>query len=245
MHGLEPVIISSKKKSDIYGAQYLHQPIPGITDKDSARQIKTTRLGVEGRYAERVYGDAQTVTSWQKVRTHALCWDLRASYDAAWNKFASNIVDWVITPFDLEDFQKSFDLVITTIPQWALCTGAHHFQSTSILVKKDLGGIDVPPDSGENFIIYNGTEKGIWYRASSIFGFNSVEATPTPELAEQGWEAGYKIIGNHCDCNPNVVRAGRMGKWERGVLTHNAFDTAVEAISERLGLVLGGRAGSS
>ena len=242
MHDLEPVIISRKRKSVIYGAQYLHKPIPGITEHDSAREIKTIRRGTEDRYAQRVYGDAQAVTSWRRVVPSAFCWNLRKSYEAAWEKFAENIVDWELTPSDIEDFEQQFDLVISTIPLWIACQGKHEFQSIPTLVKHDIEGVDC--SLVKNFVVYNGTTDGEWYRASNIFGHESKEAPSLPELEGQGWESGFKVVGNNCDCNPNIVRAGRMGMWERGVLTHNAFDTTVEAISDRLGLVMSGGAGS-
>ena len=84
-----------------------------------------------------------------------------------------------------------------------------------------------PPD--KDCVLYNGTLIGDWYRASWIFDDVSIEARPAPWLKD--YKLGFKIIDNDCDCHPNVVRAGRMGRWQAGELTHHAFATALEAIT--------------
>src|SRR5262245_8530223 len=121
MHGLSPVIISKKQKSMLYGAQYLHKPIPGLTDIDSASEITTIRRGVEKHYAERVCGDGTQPTSWRRVQREAPCWNLQATYDVAWDKFAKDIVDFTLTNEDVVEFDRTFDLVISTVPRWAIC----------------------------------------------------------------------------------------------------------------------------
>jgi hypothetical protein len=62
--------------------------------------------------------------------------------------------------------------------------------------------------------------------SSRIFGHESTEARAQPaHRQEAGWESGFKVVNNNCDCHPNIVRAGRMGLWTGGVLTHHAFET--------------------
>lgn len=237
LSGCDVAIISEKKKSYIYGAQYLHQPIPGFMEEAVSFPIRTMRYGLPERYAKRVYGDASTLTSWSRTEPVVTGYDLRKVYQNSWDEFESIITDQPIDAVMLEELASMFDLVISTIPAWATCaSGRHHFPSIPIMVAPDLhfqiGGY---PDD-YNFVIYNGTLEGLWYRTSQINGFRSTEAVAHPALLSDGnWELGFKILDTDCDCNPNVVRTGRMGKWKRGILTHHAFYDTLAAVSDRFG----------
>lgn len=178
------------------------------------------------------------MTSWQRVTPSAPAWNLRETYDNAWAAFHESIIDWTVSPDEVQTFTSQFDLVISTIPLWAICTKPqeHYFESLNILVKKtvELDDLTMP----ENWVMYNGTHDHAWYRSSRIFGHASTEARSAPHLQQQkNWEPGFKVVGTNCDCNPNVIRAGRMGRWERGVLTHHAFERTVLAIAEQFGYV--------
>jgi hypothetical protein len=243
IHGMKPVIISKKKKSELYGAQYLHRPIPGLSSQLPTGSISTYRVGRPEAYAERVYGLSTIVTSWDRVVPLNDAWDLRRTYDAAWDKFSDDIVDTTIGPDDVSEFSATFDLVISTIPLWAICdkTNKHLFRSQNILVRKDVKFHEVPmveESPAENWVVYNGTHMYSWYRASYIFGHTSVEARSEPSFQiNKLWEPGFKVVDTDCDCHPAVIRAGRMGTWTRGVLTHHAFERTVEAISEQFGII--------
>lgn len=237
LSGIEPVIISKKQLSIIYGAQYLHQPIPGLTADDGSDTflVHTMRNGTPEEYAERVYGDAQRVTSWEKVQPVRPAWDLRTTYGVAWDQFEDSIIDQFIDGSLLNEFSANFDLVISTVPRWSICLNPEHsFPSIPIMVKDkvefEIGGA---PD---NYVVYNGTPEGLWYRVSNIRGHASTEAIAHPSLLHQGWELGFKIMDCDCDCHLGVVHAGRMGRWESGVLTHHAFEDAIAAISDRFGV---------
>jgi hypothetical protein len=243
LHGIEPAIISKKVQSVIYGAQYLHKPIPGLTSQASPSTIRTHRIGVPEVYAERVYGLGTMPTSWDKVRDEAQAWDLRETYAAAWTKFQDSIADWTIGPEEVSEFTGHFDLVISTVPLWAICLkpNEHYFKTVNTLVRKDIeGNHDALStfDLDSNWVVYNGTHAFSWYRASNIFGHKSLEARAEPHLVtNKKWEPGFKIVGTDCDCHPNVIRAGRMGTWQRGVLTHHAFERTLAAIAEQFGSI--------
>lgn len=241
--GCEPIIMSMKVKSLIYGAQYLHRPIPGLADKAPAGRIKTFRLGTPERYAERVYGDETRLTSWHKVSDEPVpAWDLRITYDRAWEKFSDRIIDTRVSVEDVEQFTSQFDVVISTIPLWSICTQPNicNFKSVPILVKKKMEYTGLPDyfHDGNGGVVYNGTEVGYWYRTSYIFGHESTEAVANLENEEllrtnDEWATGYKIAGTDCECHPNLVKAGRLGRWQPGILTHNAFEQAIEALSDK------------
>src|SRR4051812_25036144 len=222
--GYDVAIISEKKKSQIYGAQYLHMAIPGLMDNADKFVVRTIRYGLPERYAQRVYNDASAVTSWDSVEPEKVVWDLRQVYENAWEKFEGQIADHPVDSPTLDELESMFDLVITTIPAWATCgSGRHRFPSIPIMVKPELQlQLSEYPIAG-NFVIYNGNIEGIWCRYSNINGHPSTEAIAHPSLLNKGWDLGFKILDTDCDCHPNIVRAGRYGKWKRGVLTHHAF----------------------
>jgi hypothetical protein len=236
LSGCDVAIISEKRKSFIYGAQYLHEPIPGLMDEAVSFPISTIRYGVPERYAQRVYNDASMPTSWSKAAPSVVGYDLRAVYETAWDSFQDEIADMPVDSPTVDELASQFDLVISTVPAWAICgSGRHRFPSVPIMVNPDLQFQigDFPAE--HNFVIYNGTIEGLWYRASQINGFRSTEAVAHPALANGDWHLGFKIMDTDCDCHPNIVRTGRMGKWKRGVLTHHAFYDTLEAISDRFG----------
>lgn len=238
--GCTPLIHSDKKKSTITGAQYLTMPIPGLTQVAPDGLIESMRLGTKERYAQRVYGESATPSTWAEYRHWTEpAWNLQAAYDEAWDEFEEYIVDMKLECADVEAMTAYFPLVISTIPQWSICKGGHIFESISILIYKGA----FAADARNNFVHYNGTEIDGWYRISKIFGTGTVETVAgdrsNPIFQEgAGAEAGFKIVGNDCDCHPNLVRAGRMGLWKRGVLTQHAYSTTVQACAEHLGIAV-------
>jgi threonine dehydrogenase-like Zn-dependent dehydrogenase len=239
--GHSVTITSEKKRSEFYGAQYLHRPIPGFSSQAPDGEIRTIRVGSAAGYADRVYQDRTRVTSWSKAHSEPVpAWDLRKTYDAAWEHFEQQIVGFSMGVEDLEEYDRQFDLVINTAPLWRFCISSQHtFQSKTIFVAP----VVMSMVSDRNYVIYNGLEKNgdndTWYRSSQIFGHASTEfGTPLNKEAEPlrhitNWDLGFKIVGSNCDCHPNVVRAGRMGTWTPGVLTHHAYETAVSACTDR------------
>lgn len=234
--GRMPAIISKKYKSRIYGAQYLHRAIPGLCSPAPDSTIQTIRVGSAGGYAKRVYGDVNRVTSWSKVRSEPQpIWSLRETYERAWAKFSPHILNSLISPRELQEFERSFDLVISTVPKWSICMKPreHYFKSVPIFVTGKATSAFIARGC-ENFVIYNGMDgPETWYRTSRIFTIESTEHVQAAGPTRLYADLGFKVVGNDCDCHPNVVFAGRMGKWEAGVLTHNAYEDAITAYSDR------------
>jgi hypothetical protein len=76
-----------------------------------------------------------------------------------------------------------------------------------------------------------------WYRTSHIYGHTNTEwsaenLVPSNRINQHGnvWRV-RKPLYTTCPCWPLVVRAGRYGKWTKGVLTHHAFEEAVKILS--------------
>lgn len=236
------LIFSIKKKSEIYGAQYIQSPIPGVADiQQPDGYIRTILLGNKENYAKRVYGDPAEATSWPEFPPDPEpAWDLRRVYDALWDEYHGAIIDQEISSEDVFDMEARFPVVVSTIPKWRICTdaGSHDFRSMNIYVRHVMEYTGLPDffDREDNVVIYNGTDKGEWYRTAQIFGHQSTEYVYHPGIERalpNGW-SGYKVLGNSCDCHPNITFTGRLGTWRRGILTHMAFSAAVEAYQERM-----------
>lgn len=237
--GCSVVIISKKFKSPIIGAQYLHQPVLELNDPHHPDGMVGTYLfGTKENYVERVYGDRNAGSHWQRLSTHPVyvpAWNLRAAYDKVWSRYEPQIVDQEVTAADVDEFTANFEVVISTIPQWRICEhpDQHRFESVPIVVKQQLECL--PPTSrDDNFVVYNGSESGDWYRTSRIFGFDTTEGVANPRNEQwdrEHWDdVGYKVVGNNCDCHPNLIRTGRHGLWERGILTHHTVEHTINAI---------------
>lgn len=236
--GGQPFIISQKGKSRFPGAQYLQRPIPGLCGEPDG-YIKTMLLGDKGNYAKRVYGDPEIATSWPAFADEPeAAWDLRLAYDKAWDLYVDRIADIEIMPGDVAELTATFELVISTVPGWALCLKPeeHKFDQMPIY-HKNVSVVKYP--QYDNYVVYNGSPLlWDWYRCAHIFGTESSEAVARRGNERddhlQGWEPGYKILGNNCDCHPNLVRTGRLGAWRRGVLTYHAFEHATAAYLEQI-----------
>ena len=237
--GHEIVIISRKVKSKIYGAQYLHEPIPDLSPPKPQGEIKTYRLGSAAGYAARVYKDGKRRTSFEYGPTDPVpAWNLRTTYDRAWEKFESRINHELLDGNDVAQFTAICDVLISTIPLWSLCLrpDIHKFNSVATMVapRMEYTGLQAYFGDNTNGVVYNGTSYGYWYRTSHIFGYSSTEAVSSPEFLHQHRDAepGFKVVDNTCDCHPELHKLGRMGKWKSGVLTHHAYKEALQLLSE-------------
>lgn len=238
MLGHEVVIVSRKVKSVIYGAQYLHKPIPGLSVPASKGTVKTYRLGTAERYAARVYGNGKRRTSYDIAPDEQDAWDLRSTYNVAWEKFSDQINHQLLDGDAAIQYQAICDKVISTVPLWAICMHpeAHKFDSVSIMVirRMEYTGLSDFFGSGSNGVVYNGTNYGHWYRTSHVFGHSSTEAVANPEFLKENRDAepGFKIVGTNCNCHPGIIKAGRMGKWKPRILTHHAFEDTIQALAD-------------
>lgn len=226
MAGGRPLIVSRKVKSKILGAQFLHRAIPEITSHEPDGMLDFRKAGDPGRYADRIYGNSKKATSWERyqVGQHP-AWSMENAYDVLWERYEGDIMDQEITAHFLDELEREFSLAISTVPALVLChVEEHEFPKIPIHI------IPWTPIPEDNFVMYNGTTMGHWYRTSRIFGHSSTESVHV--FDEPGGVTGFKILNTDCTCRPGIVRAGRFGEWRSGVLTHHAFEKAMAAMLE-------------
>lgn len=226
--GVKFDIFSLKRKSPIFGAQFLHEPIPGMTIEPTL--VSFHKVGTKQGYAEKVYGDPNAECSWDSYKEGVRPgWSLIEIYHDLWEKFFDKITDIRITPAVLSSLEeREADLMFSAIPLRELCRDKQHkFPYKRIWVERYAVGLDI----GDNAVVYNGLPTDHWYRTSRLFGHTSTEyaAKRTSDC-----EVGVKPLSNNCDCRQKWKRIGRFGRWQRGVLTHHAYHQAQMAIREAM-----------
>lgn len=230
--GHQVAIYSRKVKSEIHGAQYIHEEIPDVTG--SPNVISYAKLGTSTGYAEKVYGSPLAPSSWASFpQGDYPAWPMGAVYDRLWIAHERRILDGSIGPADLRSLTgpDGFDLVFNSIPARSLCVASHTFRVAEVAFEPTCY-VDL-----DNVVVYSGRETEPWYRTSNLFGHEWTEygmyaGTVVETMA--GWVRGIKPIETDCDCHthPKLVRVGRFGKWEKKVLVTDAFKDAKEALDE-------------
>jgi len=229
----EPIILSKKVKSTIFGAQYLHRPIPGITSETPDFNVHVWKIGTKEGYAEKVYGDRNAEVSWDSFHPgEYAAWDMRQAYDKLWEMYDSQIFEAPINGAgDVIHLMENYPVIFCSIPRNLMCRGGHEFKGQPIQVLH--GHSDDSPAMNE--MIYNGSEgeetDPTWYRFSNINGYRAWEYREGQARTVYGGDRyqlslGIKPLSNKCDCWPSLQRIGRFGKWEKGELTHHAFEDA-------------------
>lgn len=231
-------IFSKRRKSELFGAQYLHEPIPNINTREPVLISYRIEGSSEG-YRSKVYGDkwVSSVSPEDLAGDH-YAWDLRETYNLLWEAHWDRIEDTDLSltkPEDLQAMESAFDLVISSVPADVLCRNEEHaFRSEQIWAAGDAPerGVFAPFSLPKNnLVVCNGNSEPAWYRASKVFGHNTVEwpanrKPPIDNVAEV-----RKPLSTTCDCFPHIKRVGRYGRWEKGVLSHTAYKEARSAIN--------------
>lgn len=230
-------IISKARKSWMFGAQYLHEPIPGVPCGDPV--TVSYRLQGDSRdYGRKVYGSMwDGSVSPEDLSAEHPAWDIRAAYNWLWDRYGFLIHDAVITPDIVSSLVESSDLVISTIPKDRLCVRGHVFGSADVWAAGDAPeqGIRIPYTCPRNTVLCNGEPSPRWYRLSNIYGYQTVEwpmSDDSPPIS--GAALVRKPTFNQCDCWPTIIHAGRYGRWEKGVLSHTAYWDARQAVTNLL-----------
>lgn len=229
MRGKPVAVFSIPQKSRLGGAQFLHEPIPGINDVTPDIIVNYKVEGDPQTYEQKVYSDTLTVPfvsmSDKFDGQTQQAWNLLATYDKLWSIFGESVNDVRVTPEWIEENADEFDLMVSTVPLPSLCRANHHFTTQQVTIANQC----FDETLADNTVFYNGTRDRSWYRCAKLFGIGSTE-----------WGAGVnppydtvkanKPIRSNCDCWPNILKAGRFGTWKKGVLTHQAFTSTFEAL---------------
>jgi hypothetical protein len=235
MAGHDVVVVSKRRKSEMYGAQYLHAPIPKI-DCGKPRLIEYQLRGTIDGYRYKVYGpDSRRAVSPETLEESHLGWNIRRAYDDLWDMYGSYVVHTEFQmPTDLHRFLESgdasADLVISSLPAPLLCTTTHQFSGEDIWAIGDapergvVNPIAVPAET----VVCNGEPDVSWYRTANVFGRSTTEWPVRRKPPVEGVARVTKPLATDCTCWPAVRRVGRYGQWTKGVLSHTAYVETAE-----------------
>jgi hypothetical protein len=245
--GWEFDIFSKRRRSEVYGAQYLHSPVPGLPEVKAELRYVFEGGTVED-YLMKVYGRLPPLGEFRWAQSTLseeprVSWDLRTAYLAAWELYFDRIVSSNITPEwlmgrDVTSVDLArYDVLISSIPAPALCREpTHAFNSQKIWALGDAPerGVFCPVPCEPGVIVYNASRDTGWYRASNVFGYKTAEwpearRPPLAEIAEV-----TKPLATSCTCwldHPRFLRVGRYGTWDKAQHTHHAYQRTLELIS--------------
>jgi hypothetical protein len=231
------VIYSHMRKSPMLGAQFMHRAIPGL-DLQAPQKLVYMLHGQYDGYRQKVYGDQDVeFVSPETFSGFHEAWSIRQAYELLWNMYSNFIVEATIDHTYVARLLQTHDMVISTIPAQLLCYNNHQFIGQQVWVDDTWHGPDTAAlfeyYGTTNLVICDGTSVNAWYRTSYIFGHSNTEWPKTKKapFASHNAVKVTKPITNNCNCWPNVVRAGRYGSWMKGILSHEAFEVAVEVLS--------------
>jgi hypothetical protein len=225
--GHEPIIYAIKRKSDMPGAIYIHESLPGLTGVAPDAYVTFHKLGTREGYARKVYGHEDADCSWDDFPEGIKpAWDMRSTYDMLWLRYESRVFNKFVTADTVGQLLLRH-VVVNTIPAPMICQGDHYFEQKDIWVRHDF--TMQSPGVLDPCIVYNGDPVYGWYRASSLFGHQAMEFGHRVSKAAYG----FKPISTNCDChsgNGTLVRAGRFGAWKKGVLVHHVYRQVLDAL---------------
>lgn len=235
-------IYSKKRKSMLFGAQYLHEAIPGMSDEQDFARVHYHLEGTPEEYRKKIYGPSWDGTvSPEDLDQDHYAWDIRSCYDRLWDAYCDEIVDTEITPHWAASMNSSPywtggphpDQVVSTVPRKIWAEPGDVFASTKVWAYGDAPewGQRAPfrPDSFT--VICDGTDSVGWYRASNIFDHCTIE---WPEYRKPPIRAQIveKPLYTDSTAASDFHHLGRYGAWRKGILTTDAFHDAMHIFKE-------------
>lgn len=225
-------------RSELFGCQYLHRPIPGIQDGVAGVPVQYTLRGQSDEYRRKVYGDnwdGQVSPDEFGPEQNHEAWDLRTAYAQLWGEWCSRItcleMDWRIAEAGAKHKNR---IVLSTVPAPALCSApeVHKFLTQDVWAMGSSAYRQPPYVAVNNTVECNGEEYPRWYRAATVFGHSTLEWPMGPKPPIDGVVPVRKPLSTDCDCHLSKrwYRLGRYGQWTKGVLVHTAYEQALEVL---------------
>lgn len=239
LEGCEFTIFSKKRVSPLYGCQYLHAPVPGLetTVPEHGMEVSYELVGgTPDEYRHKVYGPEYSgeVSPSSLDRNH-LAWDIRATYALLWALYWGNIQDTRISSEEQcrRDCRLDrFDLVLSTVPRRLWFREGDVFKTQTIWAMGDSPEQRTPFTTEREFqAICNADSEVSWYRMCRVFGHTTIEwPGHIRKPPFEGVAQVLKPITCQSAGGQDFVHLGRYGAWQKGVLSHHAFEGAKAAI---------------
>jgi hypothetical protein len=254
MAGVKFTLYGSRTSTEILGAQYLREPIPGMTLETALIEHNLDgdledywhkAFGIESNdplwfnganvYAEDEAGNLHY--SWTEY-----AWNLRECYERLWTAYKyeiENVGTWTgrihpESPFVAETL-KPFDLVINTWPQPKWAGPEDVFEQRTLW---RMTGTEAPIQlKADNTIIYDATKDVGLSRMAKVFGHSTIEwpgghkppidnlaSVEVPISLKQG-KSGYPGL--------NLVHLGSLAAWDRNWNPCDSFRAATKLFSAK------------
>lgn len=238
--GHEVTVFSrDRQPSSLSGAQYIHEPIPGLTTEQPDGAVIFHKVGTAEGYAKKVYGRLDAPTSWSIFPEGPRpMWSMSKVYEKLFRDWYEKIMAQEIDAkwLDyLEERRDMFALVISAIPCPVICQKPEHKFPKVNVVFEEHDHKD--PNLGDNYIYYSGSESDPWYRSSHVGGLGWYEYGEAVELSAHYRDesprvlrTGIKPLNTDCNCRPRMIRVGRFGEWRKGRLVHHSFFKTLDAL---------------
>lgn len=216
-----------RKPSAIGGAQFLHIPIPGLTRPEPDGFLTFRQMGNERGYARKVYGDPFAPTSWGAYPPGVYgVWNMQQAYDNLWERYHDLIVEKVVTWHSIKENLGGHDTIFSCIPAPVICPHRDELESPDCKFTSQPVWISPGGCLAEMTVVYSGNPDDAWYRTCNIFGHGFSEYPTEREDARRI----VKPLHTNCPGPEGVVRLGRYGQWKKGVLIHDAYIGASNAL---------------
>lgn len=258
LDGVQFDIFSKKRKSQLYGSQYLHEPIPEISRYEDHVNVRYVTVGTPEEYRRKVHGkwwDGHIAP--EDFEPDHLAWNIRHAYDNLWQRYGRLVHNYEVpTGQELEEYQASaysvvnyhlglsdYDLVINTMPRdiWRVPGEEFIYSEGWALGDAPEEGKFIPYDCEDNTIFCDGSSETSYTRLSKVFGYATVEwphhATrpPLPGVAKVIKPLHYRANAQAPNPTADWLHVGRYGKFEKGVVVTDAFNDVVKKLVELKG----------
>lgn len=249
MFGCKVDIFSKKRKSTLYGSQYLHEYIPGIISQEEGEPIKYITHGTPEEYRRKTHGKWwDGIIAPEDFETDHMAWNIREAYDRLWRTYSDRVTD--ITFPDPKEWPPyeyvrahceidRYDLVVSTVPRTLWKVEGEEFIYSEGWAVGDAPekGRFVPFRCDDNTIVCDGTDNVGWTRLSRVFGYTTVEwphhvsKPPVTGVVRVTKPLRYAANGSDNPAN-SFLHVGRYGKWEKGVVVTDAFNEVIKKVQE-------------
>lgn len=246
MAGHDVEIFSKRRKSFLFGSQYLHEPIPGFNSMVESAVVTYENVGTPEEYRRKCHGQAwDGMVAPEEFETKHPAWNIRDTYDRLWRHYGPRVQDYEIRnlyKLDQDITLDKYDMVISTVPRtiWE-----NPFSNEQFVHSKCWAVGDAPeygkfaPFSTEkdNTIICNGSEETSWYRLSRVFGYTTIEWPEHKKPPVQNAvmvQRPLRYIPDPNQVNPadQMMHVGRYGEWKKGVVVSDVYNQVFNALKE-------------
>lgn len=196
--GVGFVVLSKKRKSQLFGSQYLHEPIPGIIREEEGEAVKYINIGSPEEYRRKTHGKFwDGIVAPEEFETDHRAWNIREAYDRLWRRYNQNIIDYSISmrtkglhgepDYSMEhpakvlqrdlDSNDVFEMIISTVPRkiWATHGEDYVYSEGWAFGDAPEEGKFVPWGIEDMTIHCNGDPDVGYNRLSKVFGYTTVE----------------------------------------------------------------------